>query len=443
MSGLNSYSNDFGPLTLDELDGHKRLKLTLPIRAEHTNIDGKFDAKSYTKALQEYNREKNKNITNDVSDQKLPEGCSYLYDEDDLKDTVLRFTKNNTTSTECIHLSTFMNEYVNNLCNIYVTWTRNADDNDFPDADGHTFSPKFNINDLWSAFDSDYSVNNSNKVNIFDDVYWKFPFFGGCFLKINALIKIQHSLLLKDDHETKIKTFILMEPSKKRARDENNENVRIGNIYGSFDSSLLHGQNHTHTIYDINDNAQIVNTEPPFFKFKDISNKLSHHISVDNNIKKDGNYDSPDDTQYKKLYQLLKQNIDLCSPIKTPLEHSLIYYNNAYLVHYSSNELIDEFNALNTTINEHLIEDINYISSQFVYLKETDNYKLSEFNNIIHNNYVLRDKLIDIYQKLLQSTSGGKSKKRVKKSKKVNRKRAKKSKKSKNKSNKTKRYHRR
>ncbi len=341
-----------------------------------TNNDGttttKFDTKGFIKAMQEYNTEKNAKMKV-VHQPEYPENCEMFYGtKNDNTDILLKFKRQNYNNIECIYLSTLMDKFINNPCSMYIQWVSNGETQT---DDGKGFKPQTDINEL---------IPNVILGKL-PFVYWKLPFFGGFFIDLNELIQIQRivSIISTTGEKTVEKTIELIELE--------NTGIRIGNIYGMFGQSMLHGQKHKHQIYGIviDDNVDVVKLKP-FFNFEKLQFRMQYQFDILN----EAHGLSIDNGQEPELIKNHIPEEYLCPSIITTLNDFLEFYNNQHIVMSSNNKLIRDaiYKHASTDVQKNTDELLN----QLQILPTQVSMTLNQIREVVKTNIDIRNKLLEI-----------------------------------------------
>ena len=102
----------------------------------------------WMQARQKWMIEKNKALLENMEQdkpevKKRAKGCDIVYGEPaDENDILLKFKRENYKNHECIYLSTFLKQYVNDICNIYITWEKNDQEKNISDV-GYNSKPVY------------------------------------------------------------------------------------------------------------------------------------------------------------------------------------------------------------------------------------------------------------------------------------------------------------
>jgi hypothetical protein len=354
------YSDSFNkkPFTIDELTISDPVE---PNRADYRKNDGKFDGIAFFKAKQNYDKFIAENKTKNVVNQVISDGCDQIYgDKKDDTDLLLKFKKPGFVQAECIYANTFIDKFVNNPCNMFIKWIQ-IDPANPPNAEGEGFKPaqdeetfiekiKININEQSNKRNIDDEIKHID-VSHFKDIYWKFPFFGGCYLNLNSLLKIQEIYNQKYGTEPVLELI------------EVDHNIRIGNLRGSRGIGELHAQDNKYPIYNINDNTIVdANLTVPFFQLNVIWAQLEINRFVF--------YDAQTnkfDTDTDIMNDFVISETDLCPSTITVLENALNDYNDSRIniVRYVIVTYIKNFK-----LSKADIDDINKNINLFVNISD-------------------------------------------------------------------------
>ena len=359
MSGFGfDYSDTFNKnkFTIDELT----IDPVDPNRDDYRK-DGKFDAIAFIKAKQNYDKFIAENKTKNVVNQVISDGCDLIYgDKKDDTDLLLKFKKPGFVQAECIYANTFIDQFVNNSCNMFIKWIQ-INPNNPPNAEGEGFKPaqdeetfiekiKININEQSNKRNIDDEIKHID-VSHFKDIYWKFPFFGGCYLNLNSLLKIQEIYNQNSGTEHLLELI------------EVEHNIRIGNLRGSRGIGELHAQDNKYPIYNINDNT-IVDANPtdPFFQLNVIWLQLyvNRYVFYDSQT---NNFDTDTDI----MNDFLVSETDLCPSTITVFENALNDYNDSRI--NIVREVIVTY-IKNFKLSKADIDDINKNINLFVYISD-------------------------------------------------------------------------
>jgi hypothetical protein len=367
MSGFGfdtDYSDTFNknPLTIDELT----IDPVDPNRDDYRK-DGKIDAIAFIKAKQNYDKFIAENKTKNVVNQVISDGCDHMPygDKTDDTDLLLKFKKPGIVQAYCIYANTFIDRFVNTSCNMFIKWIQ-INPNEPPNAEGKGFEPaqdeatfiekiKININEQSNKRNIDDEIKHID-VSHFKDIYWKFPFFGGCYLNLNSLLKIQEIYNNNSDAEQIIELI------------EVEHNIRLGNLRGSGGIGVLHAQDNKYPIYNINDNTIIdANPTVPFFKLNVIwlQIHLNRYVFGDSQT---NNFDT--DTHIMNVSET-----DLCPSTITVFENALNYYNNSRI--NIVQEVIVTY-IKNFNLSKADIDDINKNINLFVDISDQETMTLNK-----------------------------------------------------------------
>jgi DNA-directed RNA polymerase subunit F len=277
----------------------------------------------WMQARQKWMIEKNKalleNIEQDKPEvKKRTKGCDIVYGEPtDENDILLKFKRENYKNHECIYLSTFMKQYVNNICNIYITWEKNDPNKDISDV-GYNSKPVYSQQEIAGIF---LIASNCTRLN---HLYWQVPFFGKCYLKMDSLLKI----LEKIKTRKKTYTINLMDISDMQPFSDQ-DNFRLGNLHGEFGIGQIHGQKDKIQVFMIQGKKVSCTSEISFIAFPkllkdfDIQNYVRSKImkfGIDNQGKQD-----------EFLEESFFSKTELCPPTETILSFAFDNFNQEIL----------------------------------------------------------------------------------------------------------------
>lgn len=353
-----------------------------------------FDGKAFIKALQEYNTNKLKNMDIVENNTEENNGCNTVFGEQIHNlDILLKFKISGNNTIECITLNTFLTVYINNICNIYIRWLKKDDNNERDDdklIEGYGYAPKYNINEIQEM------IKNNDK-SILEQLYWQLPLFGTLYLNLDALLKIQ-DIIIK---------------SKKVANIEltniNNNDLRIGNLYGSFGVGQIHGQKNVIQLYSpiYKDDLDFNNLQPYFFKTDILYEKLNLQTSI------------IDDARNLNIENLTNEFLfdekDICPFVETEIYDSFSIYNDQLKdTTFGAIENIYNSSTVDRLTKIFLIDKAIALIEKIKDLRETS---LSEMRKIIINNSDILSQvtqLLGSHNSTMHNNSGGNKYKKLK-----------------------------
>jgi hypothetical protein len=337
----------------------------------------------WMQARQKWMMEKNKalleNIESDKPEvKKRAKGCDIVYGEPaDENDILLKFKRENYKNHECIYLSTFLKQYVNDICNIYITWEKNDQEKNISDV-GYNSKPVYTPQEIAGIF---LIASNCTRLN---HLYWQLPFFGKCYLKMDSLLKIQ------DKIKTRKKTYTinLMDISDKQPFSDQ-KNFRIGNLHGEFGIGQIHGQKDKVQVFMIRGKKISCTSDNSFIAFKKLLNEFDNQNYVRSRAMKIG-IDS-EGKQDEFLEDSFLSETELCPPTETILSYAFDNFNQDILqqgVQLEQNMMyVKNLSTENKATIESLIQGLMHIS---------ENMPLEDKQKIIRANQIKIKQVQDI-----------------------------------------------
>ena len=346
----------------------------------------------WMQARQKWMIEKNKALLENMEQDKPEEkkrkvGCDIVYgDPQDENDILLKFKRENYKNKECIYLSTLMKKYINNVCNVYITWEKNDPNKEIDDI-GHNSKPVYTPQEIAGIF---LIASNCTRLN---HLYWQMPFFGKCYFKMDSLLKIQEKI------KTKKKTYTinLMDISQEQPFKDQ-KNFRIGNLHGEFGIGQTHGQKDKVQVFMIRGKKVNCTSDNSFIAFKKILHDFDNQNYIRGKVIKKG-IDS-EGKQDEFLEESFLKETDICPPTETILSYAFDNFNQDLIrqgIQYeqSSSYLSGLTNKDRETIYE-LLGDIK---------QTTEHMPLLQKQKIIRENQINLKKVEEIINQVKSTNS--------------------------------------
>ena len=305
---------------------------------EEPNRNNFENLQEWMKARQKWLIEKNKKLLESIDapkvNKRIQKGCDIIYGEpEDEKDILLKFRRKNYQNMECIYLSSFKKQYVNNICNIYILWKRKNLMNEIDDQ-GHNSAPIVKVENLLSIFTIAGECSNISWL------LWQIPLFGKSYFSMETLLKIQKKI--NKNKKNKSITLDLINITEQTNLKNSETNNRLGNIYGEFGIGQIHGQKNNINIYTIND-VKLTSLSSPkdgIIDFSILHDDLETQLYAREKINQ-FDFDMENDEIPELLTNQYLEENNLCPSTETILSNGYDMYNSHLL-----EKLNDDYNEL-------------------------------------------------------------------------------------------------